>query len=282
MNRLAEAGLLDSALRLAVLGMYAMSAAVFLRNLFADQRDTVFRGPHRWALTGVVCHGVVLLLLWMRLKRPPLGTLAEALLVCAFFTACALVLVDRLARVRARGVGAFMMPIAVCLYILGLLGPTTETPHGTDFDNPWFRVHVGAFFVAYAAFAVSFCTGVMYLLLAREIRTKRLDRFFRRLPSLDDLDAVSSRAVWFGLPLVAVGMLSGIVWTASSHRQWWVWEPKAVAALFTVLLYVSYVIARLLRGWSGRRAAVLAIVGFALSVFTLVGGSLLSQHGRGF
>lgn len=280
MNRLAQAGLLDAALRIAVLATYAMSATLYLRRLLANADERLDRSAQRWAIIGAAVHGIVLLLLWIRLGRPPLGTLAEALLLCAFFTTCAFLGLDRTS--RARSLGAFMMPIATGLYLLGLLGPTTETPRGTDFDNPWFRVHVGAFFVAYAAFAVSFCTGVMYLLLAREIRTKRLDRYFHRLPSLDELDGVSSRAVWFGLPLVAIGMLSGIVWTASSHRQWWIWEPKAVAALFTVLLYVAYIVARQVRGWSGRRAAVLAIVGFALSVFTLVGGSLLSQHGRGF
>jgi cytochrome c-type biogenesis protein CcsB len=267
-------------LRLGVLAAYVGASLLYIRVLFETPHHAPRRASGVLALTGVVLHSLLLLALWVRLGRPPLGDLSEALLVCAWLVALAFFVIER--SFHEPVLGAFMLPLASILYALALVGPSTTPPRGTDFANPWFQVHVTAFFVAYAALSISFCTGLMYLLLAREIRRKKLSRFFLRLPSLEALDLVSHRAVLFGFPLLALGLVSGVIWAGTERHRWWSWEPKVIAAAVTAVLYLGYLLGRHSRGWRGRRAAVVAILGFALSVFTLVGGSLLGAHGHGF
>ena len=42
------------------------------------------------------------------------------------------------------------------------------------------------------------------------------------------------------------------------------------------LFYTAYLHARLTRGWSGRRAAILATVGFATAIFSFLGNLFLA------
>ncbi len=270
----------EALLRLAVLALYLGASLLYLRPLVAEHPRITPRLSAVSAVLAVALHTVVLGLLTAELRRPPIGDLSEALLVCAWLVGLSFLFVEP--TLHQPVLGGFMLPVATFLYTLGLAGPTTAPPEGTDFANPWFQVHVAAFFIAYTAFSLSFCTGLMYLILAREIRRKRMSRFFLKLPSLDVLDRASYRAVLVGFPFVALGFLSGVVWGGTERHQWWHWDPKIVGAALGMILYFAYLVMRRQRGWRGERAALLAIVGFAVSVFTLVGGSLLSPGGHGF
>ncbi|MBP1705952.1 MAG: cytochrome c-type biosis protein CcsB [Chloroflexi bacterium] len=57
--------------------------------------------------------------------------------------------------------------------------------------------------------------------------------------------------------------------------RYWGWDPKETASLVTWLIYGAYLHARVVRGWRGRRAAILLVVGFAATLFTFFGVNLL-------
>lgn len=50
----------------------------------------------------------------------------------------------------------------------------------------------------------------------------------------------------------------------------WGWDPKEVWSLVTWALFAGYLLARGARGWRGRRASVIAVVGFAALAFDLI------------
>ncbi|MBC7631865.1 cytochrome c biogenesis protein CcsA, partial [Aeromicrobium sp.] len=62
--------------------------------------------------------------------------------------------------------------------------------------------------------------------------------------------------------------------------RYWGWDPKEIWALITWIVYAIYLHARVTAGWKGRRAAVIALVGFATFVFSFYGVNLLfgGQH----
>lgn len=51
--------------------------------------------------------------------------------------------------------------------------------------------------------------------------------------------------------------------------------PEEVWALIVWLYYAAYLHLRLSRGWQGKRSAWMAVVGFLIVMFTLVGVNLL-------
>jgi ABC-type transport system involved in cytochrome c biogenesis permease subunit len=66
-------------------------------------------------------------------------------------------------------------------------------------------------------------------------------------------------------------VILGAVWADVAWGSYWSWDPKETASLLTWLVYGAYLHARVVRGWRGRRAAWLLMLGFACVLFTFFG-----------
>jgi cytochrome c-type biogenesis protein CcsB len=124
-------------------------------------------------------------------------------------------------------------------------------------------------------FAVAFGAGIMYLLMERELKRKKLGAIFKRLPSLNVLDDINYRCLTIGFPLLTLGIITGSIWASLAWGSYWTWDPKEVWSLITWLLYAALLHGRMTVGWRGRKAAILAIVGFCAVLFTFLGVNLL-------
>ncbi len=71
-----------------------------------------------------------------------------------------------------------------------------------------------------------------------------------------------------GFPLLTLGIALGAYWANSAWGRYWGWDPKETSALLTWFVYAGYLHARGLRGWEGKRAAYLLVVGFGAVLFT--------------
>jgi len=112
------------------------------------------------------------------------------------------------------------------------------------------------------------------------LKSKRPRAFYYRLPSLDVCDELYYRSLVFGLPFLSVGILTGFVWASQTWKGPWELDPKILASLVIWLIYLTLFSTRLSGSWRGRRAAYVAIFGFAAVMVTFLGVSLLSgQHG---
>ncbi|MBB3109242.1 cytochrome c-type biogenesis protein CcsB [Paenibacillus phyllosphaerae] len=92
----------------------------------------------------------------------------------------------------------------------------------------------------------------------------------------DDLDEISYRTIAIGYPLFTLGALVfAMIWAYEAWSRFWGWDPKEVWALITWLYYTAYLHLRLSRGWHGEKSAWLAVIGFIVVMFTLVGVNLV-------
>jgi cytochrome c-type biogenesis protein CcsB len=130
-------------------------------------------------------------------------------------------------------------------------------------NRPLMTVHVSSAILAYATFAVSFAAAILYLIASR----KRIGW----LPSPEMLDDIGYRSVTFGFPLLALVLILGSIWAHQAWGSYWSWDPKETSALFTWLVYGVYLHTRTLRGWRGRRSAIVLLFGFAAVIFTYYG-----------
>jgi ABC-type transport system involved in cytochrome c biogenesis permease subunit len=126
---------------------------------------------------------------------------------------------------------------------------------------------------AYASFGIAGVLGLVYVLQFKEIKKKQLGYFYTRLPSLQILDAMNSRAVTIGLLLLTVGVIVGIVWTQQARADFpedsnlagiGLADPKVMITVVTWAVYAFSVLARRTLGWAGRRAALLSTAGFVI------------------
>ncbi|KAB2954601.1 c-type cytochrome biogenesis protein CcsB [Heliorestis acidaminivorans] len=171
--------------------------------------------------------------------------------------------------------GAFVIPIAwLLLAYVAILMPVeykVARPLMPALQSNWLTYHVLTAQFGYGAFAFSFGAGIMYLIKERAIKLNREIGLAAKLPSLETLDQLGYRLIAVGFPLLTLCIITGAIWAEYAWGRYWSWDPKETWSLITWLVYAVYLHARFTYGWKGKKAAILAIIGFIAVLFTFFG-----------
>lgn len=227
-----------------------------------------------WAtLAGFAAHTVSHVLRIVALGRPPLGSPFETLSLFAW--AVVLIYLITEFRYRSRVMGAFVLPIVLLAGSAAAALPRRLAELAPTLQGLGLWVHVTLAIFGNAAFALTFCTGLMYILQERQLKSRQPGRMHFRLPSLDLLDDVGLKSLLFGFPLLTLALITGSLWAEHVRGSFLSLRARETWAVMSWLIYAGLLYARLSAGWRGRKAAILAILGFCLVLTTLVGVSLL-------
>jgi cytochrome c-type biogenesis protein CcsB len=104
--------------------------------------------------------------------------------------------------------------------------------------------------------------------------------WLRSAPSARELEAFSFRLNAIGFVLWTFTLIGGAIWAEHAWGRYWGWDPKEVGTFVAWVVYAAYLHARTTRGWSGRRAAYVVFVGYAvvLANFTVVNLFVDGKH----
>ena len=233
----------------------------------------IHRIAYAFLLAGFISHTIGFAILIGQTKQMPITTLPQTFSLFAWAIVGSYLAFQLKFNIRV--FGTFVSPLAVIFMILSSAIPSKIIPTSRLFSSFWLTLHVTTIFIGNAIFALAFCAGIMYLLQERQIKTKSFGLLYRRLPSLETLDSLNSVCLTFGFPLITVGLISGFVYAGAVLGSFWHWDPKEILAVITWLIYAVLLHERLAVGWRGRRAAIMAIVGFSVILVTFVGATLL-------
>jgi ABC-type transport system involved in cytochrome c biogenesis permease subunit len=166
-------------------------------------------------------------------------------------------------KLKLRAVAVAVLPVAACLTLYAMrLDAGVEPLVPALQNNLLLTLHVGFAILAYGAACVSFGAAVLYLFQPK----------WRRLTIRPErLDEVGYKAAVVTFPLLTIMILLGALWADTAWGSYWSWDPKETAALVTWLIYGAFLHARVARGWRGRRAAWLLVIGFAAILFAYFG-----------
>ncbi|MEW6714893.1 MAG: c-type cytochrome biogenesis protein CcsB [Nitrospirota bacterium] len=311
-------------------------------------------------IAGFVSQTLALLMRWAEFKEiggmgwvraVPLTNLYESLI---FFVWC-LILVYLVIefRYKNRSFGAFITPVAaLALAFIDLTGMSKNIqPLVPALQSNWLLAHVMMSFISYALFAVSFSTGLMYLIVKSDQRNEasyifwtvtlgilvatlaamgldfltfkvafmgkqelirsylfrasfrsestavvaaslaatagiifvvwRFGGALKRIISgfnisADTVDELTYKSIAIGFPIFTLGgLIFGAIWADQAWGKYWTWDPKETWSLITWFFYAFFLHSRLMRGWKGKKVAVVAVLGFVAVVFTYLGVNLL-------
>jgi ABC-type transport system involved in cytochrome c biogenesis permease subunit len=194
----------------------------------------------------------------------------------AAFLAWAIVLVFLLVHVttRVEAAGLFAFPFTFGLVFVANLTPGTERADPV-LRSLYLPVHLFLAVFGYGALFAAFTMGVLYLFQERELLSRSPGRFYYLIPSLERADTLGWRSVLGGFGFLTLAIMTGFLWNHSLQGRYWTGDPKEWAALVAWGIYVAILVARGRGGWGGRRAAWLAIAGFAVVVFTFAWATLV-------
>lgn len=181
------------------------------------------------------------------------------------------------ARGRQRAIGILLVPLALVALGIGLVVPHQQVSamEGQTTMNAWLPVHLALLFAGVGGFALSGAVGATYLYVHKALKAKRFD-VISRFPSLDALDQIQFRAMFFGFVALTLGIGAGGALAAASLQQSWAMDPKVLYTLFVWAVYFAALQSRLVFGRRGRFTAWFSISGFGLMVFSLLGLNFLS------
>ena len=230
-------------------------------------------------LVGVVCRG-----LGADPVRVPWGNMYEFTI-----TASLVVVVLYLALHRKLQL-AWLGPVLVGFVWVVLLAAVRilyvpVAPLMPSLQSPWLVIHVFAAILATGAFTLAGLASIIYLIKESRVRKDKVrpGGYLDRVPSLPALDRVAYRVTAFAFPVWTFGVLiAGPIWAENAWGRYWGWDPKEVWSFITWVVFAAYLHARATRGWKGRQAAILCLVGLVTLWFNFVGINYVfgdsSQH----
>ncbi|MDR2051397.1 MAG: cytochrome c biogenesis protein [Deltaproteobacteria bacterium] len=178
-------------------------------------------------------------------------------------------------------------PLALLLFILALKVDKVQIEMPGTLKELFIALHIGPMYTSLGLLTLAFGAALLFLHMDRKIKSKtRLTEFDRGLPALGTYDRINHLAVVFGFPLYTLGIAAGFIWAPLTWgREGGIlgsWDPKEIFSVFVWFLYASTFYLRILRGWRGRKAALLILFIFGISAFSLLGVNLFMPTHHSF
>ena len=240
-----------------------------------------------------------LVLRWLDSGHFPISNLYESLCFLAWGCTLTQLLVER--SWPSPLVPAAATPMALgCVAFASFALPDqlqNASPLVPALRSSWLVMHVSVIMLSYAALLVGSLLSLAVLFVERnevlELRSSSIGSGGFRQAALaaagpgsmslnstsfrisEQLDSLSYRTITVGFLLLSVGLVSGAVWANEAWGSWWSWDPKETWALICWLVYAAYLHTRLIRGWQGRRPALVAVAGLVVIGVCYIGVNLL-------
>jgi len=259
---------------------YVLSTGLYCVYLF-KQKDMLQRTGFILTISGLSVHTLLIIGEFIQLGYLPVLNLKNTLGIAAWSIAVAFILFRIKLKIKVMGI--YAAPLVALTYIASLNIPeiSAETPQ--IFKSTWLVIHVIMVFIGEATLAMACGAGVLYLIQEHAIKSKKRGFFYSRLPSLEQLDSAGYTSIVVGFTVFTVGLIVGLVYAKMVWHRFVGWDPKEIWSGISWLVYAAMVHERIAVGWRGRRAAIMAIVSFALLLFSFLGVNfLLGGHHGGF
>jgi cytochrome c-type biogenesis protein CcsB len=202
--------------------------------------------------------------------RPPWGNMFEfsttgALAASGVFL---LLLARRDPRFPVRYLGLFVIgPVLLTLGLAVSVLYVNSEQLVPALKSVWLVIHVTAAMVASGILTIGFAQTICYLVQDRMERKGGGPAFMSHFPTADAIDRAAYRMHAFAFPIWTFAVIAGAIWAENAWGRYWGWDPKETWAFITWLVYACYLHARATAGWRGRKAAYLAMLGYATFLF---------------
>jgi ABC-type uncharacterized transport system permease subunit len=221
---------------------------------------------------GILAHTLYLGYRGVQAGEIPASTAAEWLQLASWVLA--IVYFASLFYLARTPTGLILLPLVLGLAI-GSHWASTEllAPERTFYA--WRMFHGVALLLGTVAVCIGFVAGLMYLLQSYALKHAHSPANGLRLPSLEWLERVNSRALGLSAVLIALGFLSGVAMSVAMHRgqtTYALWTDPVVLSLAAMLLWL--IVAEVFRlvypaARRGRKVAYLTLASFVFLMIAL-------------
>jgi cytochrome c-type biogenesis protein CcsB len=228
-------------LALAILGTLLLGAGVILRGIAAVR--VPWANLYEYSISGAF---ILMIIFLMSLK------VAEIRILASFVVGFVLL-------VLGTAVSVFYVQVQSLMPAL---------------QSYWLVIHVLVALLATAFFSLAATLSVGYLLKtanwvenAKTKGAKGLKQVMGIFPAKEKLEQIAYRFNIIGFILWSFTLIAGAIWAERAWHRYWGWDTKEVWTFIIWTIYAGYLHANATRGWSGKRAVWLGLIGFAAVIF---------------
>jgi cytochrome c-type biogenesis protein CcsB len=302
MNTLEWARLSNDAFNVALFSYLAAMIGYFAYLAF--RREPIWKLARAVAYLGLGANLVSIVARGFAADRVPWGNMYEYSSLLAFLVVAGyLVIVEGVYKQRALGGFALMFSVLTMAVAVSFLyvGPGPLVP---ALNSYWIKIHVQAAIWGSSLFALGGIVTILYLVQDWRER-RRIDALRAEdpapimggaidvdaphdlvgdasdeassaeavarsgvLPAAATLDRIAYRIIAFAFPIWTFAVIAGAIWAQEAWGRYWGWDPKETWSFITWTIFAGYLHARATSGWRGRKAAVIALVGFVALLIT--------------
>jgi cytochrome c-type biogenesis protein CcsB len=253
----------------AAIGFYMMAFFVYLYAI-VFRRDRTLSWGWRFIVTAFIFHVATMIVRWVITGHPPVLWTYEHALLSSWCVSLIFIITGTL-RSSVRLIGIIVAPVVMLIIGYGLMSHgTAHEPLPPPYKSNWLWVHVAFAWFAYSAFALSAFAASVYLLKERAERVGGWT-FLKRVPSLNILDDIIFRIIFFGFVGLSIEMGAGAIWAFGLWGRYWAWDPMETWTLISWLTYALYMHLWVTMKWRGSRMAWLSIAAF-ITILIAFGG----------
>ena len=138
----------------------------------------------------------------------------------------------------------------------------------------WLVIHVSVAILATAFFTIGATLSLIHILK----ETKRITnskskagiaftKLLKVFPKSEKLERTYYQFNIIGFILWSFTLIAGAIWADKAWHRFWGWDTKEVWTFIIWTIYAAYLHATTTKGWDGKRAAWLSLIGFLAIIF---------------
>lgn len=270
--------------------LYAALVTLYAIAFFANA-PAIERWKTPFLLGTVLCHLFYSGVRTVAFDHPPITTVFEIMTMLAACIAIAYAYIELRTKAvlsaerspqeagQAANTGFFILLLAFIFQTVSSLSIKDLTELQPILRSRLLGFHVSAALLGYTAISLSAVYGFLYLMLYHEIKSSRFGVIYTRLPSLEILEKMSSRAEVFGFAMLSVAIIVGLVWLPRAFEEFSYWDPKLIGTLAIWVLYAMSLTAKRTFGWQGRKTMIVSLIAFA---FVFLSMTVINVYLSGF
>ena len=240
------------------------------KDAFANRLDTI--GLTLFTL-GVVANGIGVLTRGIAANRVPWSNMYEfsisgAFIVTAIYMAS---LLFRDLKFISSFVAGFVVLIIGSANTLFYVQVESLLPALQDY---WLVIHVSVAVLATAFFTIAAALALIHVMKESTLIAKSklrgvqwLARLLKVFPKVEKIERTSYQFNIIGFILWSFTLIAGAIWADKAWHRFWGWDTKEVWTFIIWTIYAAYLHATTTKGWEGKRAAWLTLIGFTAIIF---------------
>lgn len=212
---------------------------------------------------GALAQTAYMVLRWIAAGRAPFSNMFESLVLFAWAIVVVYLAIQVRRQIPVLAAATALLAVLTLAYA-STYQDNTIHPLMPALQSPWLTVHVFTCFLGYGGFAIAALSSIGYLLTPEN--RPQIEAAF---------DMATAKTISFGFLFLTAGIMTGAVWANQAWGTYWSWDVKETWALITWFIYAVFLHCRFMRGWKGKRAAWISVIGFASVIFTYWGVNYL-------